>query len=315
MSKNTKRGSQSSSSGKKTKDTIFVDPSTIRFTHARIRPFFTGCGKRIEDTIQEIIDGKVSVTDLPLISVIENDGDLFSLNNRRLYVFKYIQTLGLLPNNTIECFSKPALEREKKRYIASRCALQAKIMMERDVKDGGNSEGEGSGSDTDADEPPGSTGDAIAAALASCQLTATNEVVEQGNTSTSNSASGATGANCRNTCSPATPVPALPVAAAPPVPAASKAAPKKISLPAAVTQQAIQELAKLVSKGKHKAVTSQLDEWLLEGTVTSDQLDHIAEMVGMPVTGNAAGSGKGKGKGKGKGSDAAGKDHEKGTKT
>eukprot|EP01032_Pedospumella_encystans_P003011 gene3011-3547_t len=55
MSKSSNKKSGSSSKAKKT--TIEIDPSVIRFTHARIRPYFTGCGKKIEDTIKEITDG------------------------------------------------------------------------------------------------------------------------------------------------------------------------------------------------------------------------------------------------------------------
>ena len=123
-------GSSSSSSSKDS--FIDVDPESVRFTHARIRPFFTGCGRRVEDTLTDIISGKMSVNDLPKITVISNEGAYFSLNNRRLYVLKELRSRGLLPGNVIPARVKAALEREKERYRVDRCSLAAKVMKEND---------------------------------------------------------------------------------------------------------------------------------------------------------------------------------------
>jgi hypothetical protein len=113
-----------------------IDPTNIRFTHSRIRPFFTGCGKRIEDTLDELLTGKIVVSDLPLITVVVGaDGHMFSLNNRRLYVIKELQTRGLLPDNTVEVRIKPALGRELERYTPERCSLTASIMREHPKDD------------------------------------------------------------------------------------------------------------------------------------------------------------------------------------
>lgn len=109
---------------------IEIDPSIVRFTHSRIRPFFTGCSKRITDTLDEIRGGLISVEDLPMITVIENRGQYFSLNNRRLFVLKALRSEGLLKNNSIRVRLKPALEREKERYTTDRCSLVATIMKE-----------------------------------------------------------------------------------------------------------------------------------------------------------------------------------------
>ena len=123
--------SSSSSSSSNSKDTIVdIDPSCIRFTHARIRPYFTGCGRKVEDTLADIIGGKMSVYDLPKITVILNEGTYFSLNNRRLYVLKELRSRGLLRGDTIGARVKVALEREKERYTADRCSFVAKIMRE-----------------------------------------------------------------------------------------------------------------------------------------------------------------------------------------
>jgi hypothetical protein len=113
---------------------IEIDPSQVRFTHARIRPFFTGCGRRVEDTLADIIEGRTLLDDLPRITVIANDGYYFSLNNRRLYVLKELHSRGLLPGGKILVRVKDALTREKERYIIDRCSLSAKIMKEHTPK-------------------------------------------------------------------------------------------------------------------------------------------------------------------------------------
>lgn len=72
-----------------------VDPRRVRFAHSRIKPIFSGCGRTIEETLDEIRAGKTAPSDLPKITVIlgpvdKQDGQqwFFSLNNRRLFVFK-----------------------------------------------------------------------------------------------------------------------------------------------------------------------------------------------------------------------------------
>ena len=77
-----------------------VDPSRVRFQHARIRPFFSGCGRSVIETLEEIRQGNLSPSDLPPIQVLVGDQDddqepwYFSLNNRRLWVFKRCREEG-----------------------------------------------------------------------------------------------------------------------------------------------------------------------------------------------------------------------------
>lgn len=99
------------------------------------RPFFSGCGRRIEDTIQSIVEGTTSVDDLPKITVLRGEGGhLFSLNNRRLYTFKQLRQLGALenrtPSNTINVRIKSALPREIKKYSVDSCSLNCTIIHE-----------------------------------------------------------------------------------------------------------------------------------------------------------------------------------------
>lgn len=62
----------------------------------------------------------------------------FSLNNRRLWVFKRLREEGLLPNNQIAVRVRaPKSDAEKTRYSLENCALEAKLM--REGPPGGNS--------------------------------------------------------------------------------------------------------------------------------------------------------------------------------
>jgi hypothetical protein len=117
------------------KNELEIDPRIIRFTHSRIRPFFTGCGKRVEETLDDLINHRVKIADIPPITVIpvknqKQEVIYYSLNNRRLYVFKSLATMGLLEGNMIRVRVKEALEREKERYQEDRCSLHATIMKE-----------------------------------------------------------------------------------------------------------------------------------------------------------------------------------------
>lgn len=133
--KNTNTGNSNKSKGKSKVNNfeIEINPSIIRFTHSRIRSQFTGCNKRIEETINEIIQQKLHISNLPLITVLYIHNEYYSLNNRRLYVIKYIQELGLLPNNMITIRLKQPLEREIERYNPTRCSLTATIMKEYSI--------------------------------------------------------------------------------------------------------------------------------------------------------------------------------------
>ena len=48
---------------------IMVDPARVRFQHSRIRPYFSGCGRSLMETLDEIRDGKIKPSDLPPIQV------------------------------------------------------------------------------------------------------------------------------------------------------------------------------------------------------------------------------------------------------
>ena len=116
---------------------LMVDPARVRFQHARIRPFFSGCGRSVVETLEAIRQNKLSPSDLPPIQVIvgpdtEDGPNYFSLNNRRLWVLKRCREDGLLPNNQIYVrVRKPKSDQEAARYSIQNCALEAKIMPEK----------------------------------------------------------------------------------------------------------------------------------------------------------------------------------------
>jgi hypothetical protein len=120
-------------------DGVMVDPSRVRYQHARIRPIFSGCGRRVEDTLEEIRQGKMKPSDLPPIQVLLGPMDpktgepwYFSLNNRRLWVLKRCRDEGLLPNNQILArVRKPKSDQEALRYSLENCVLEAKFMAEK----------------------------------------------------------------------------------------------------------------------------------------------------------------------------------------
>ena len=73
-------GKSKKSSGGASSAEINIDPVDVRFTHSRIRLFFTGCGKKIEDTLKDLLERRISIEALPLITVVKGlDGHLFSL--------------------------------------------------------------------------------------------------------------------------------------------------------------------------------------------------------------------------------------------
>lgn len=50
-------------------DLLYVNPSRIRYQHSRIRPTFSGCGRNVMDTLEEIRRGDLNPYDLPVIQV------------------------------------------------------------------------------------------------------------------------------------------------------------------------------------------------------------------------------------------------------
>jgi hypothetical protein len=47
----------------------WVDPARVRFQHSRIRPYFSGCGRSVMETLEQIREKGMSPSDLPPIQV------------------------------------------------------------------------------------------------------------------------------------------------------------------------------------------------------------------------------------------------------
>lgn len=102
---------------------------------------FSGCGRSVQQTLDDIRTGKISPNDLPPIQVIvstdtssEGQPWYFSLNNRRLWVFKECQKEGLLErqNNKIKVRIRAfKSKREQERYTVQNCSLEAKFIREK----------------------------------------------------------------------------------------------------------------------------------------------------------------------------------------
>ena len=66
--KNSKK-KNAGSEKKKEEGGIHVDPTRVRFQHSRIRPYFSGCGRSVEDTLESIRRKEMLPSDLPPIQV------------------------------------------------------------------------------------------------------------------------------------------------------------------------------------------------------------------------------------------------------
>jgi RHS repeat-associated protein len=64
-----------------------IDPATVRFSQDSISPNFKNGGS-INSVIEELKAGKLKPSDFPPIRLVEKDGNLFTLDNRRLEVFR-----------------------------------------------------------------------------------------------------------------------------------------------------------------------------------------------------------------------------------
>lgn len=103
--------------------TISLDPNIIRFTHSKIRKQFSGCGKLLSQTLDELKNKIITSNDIPKITVMFDGSNYYSLNNRRLWIFKQCKQLNIL--NEIVVYIKYI--KPDKRYTPERCVLEAKI--------------------------------------------------------------------------------------------------------------------------------------------------------------------------------------------
>eukprot|EP00667_Euglena_gracilis_P019506 EG_transcript_20913 len=110
---------------------VWIRPSDVYFTHSKIRPRFS-CGRLVVDTLQELRDGKLQAADLPTITVLQEGAALFSLNNRRLWLFKQCEAEGLLVDGKVQARVQPQRDckRLAQKYTEAKCSRTAKFMAE-----------------------------------------------------------------------------------------------------------------------------------------------------------------------------------------
>ena len=104
-----------------------VDPLEIRFTHSKIRNRFSGNSMKITDTLDQILSHKITANDIPMIQVIVNNGIMYSLNNRRLYLFKELRKRGVITEVPVRM--KQAFGKLKSKLTPENCSLEAKMTM------------------------------------------------------------------------------------------------------------------------------------------------------------------------------------------
>ena len=134
-----------------------VDPLTVRFAHSRVRPVFSGCGSRLEDTLSALASGRMPLAALPPIAVLAFPGNfLVSLNNRRLWVLQELARVApgaLLAGGLAPARLRAGTRKEALRYTTAKCATHATLM--RTTPHGGS----GSGSDVEAGQVSASDGE------------------------------------------------------------------------------------------------------------------------------------------------------------
>lgn len=106
---------------------VELNVAEIYFSHSKIRNRFTGCSKLLQETLDEIIAGKTTIEDIPMISVIYDGIRYFSLNNRRLWVFKELAKLGKLEKIKVN-LKKPVTRNEMK-LCQNQLSLNAKACL------------------------------------------------------------------------------------------------------------------------------------------------------------------------------------------
>ena len=234
-----------------------IDVESVRFTHSRIRPVFSGCGRKLEDTLAGLLSGEMDIKSLPVITVITTPGCdwFFSLGNRRLWVLKQLRSKGFFEKskNLYRVRVKSALPKEQERYTEDRCSLTATLMREKgaDCAEGEDvDEGEEEGGKDDKKDDDGNVQDTkdIEGSLKSVKI----EVTESTNTDSITTTTTTT--------------------ATVPDKTTSKKKKKVKPLSTEVTSQ-LKGLSKLMSKGKKGAqqVRSQVDELIESGVLEQEQ--------------------------------------------
>ncbi|CAF1542264.1 unnamed protein product, partial [Rotaria sordida] len=83
-------------------DVCYIDPQSIRYTQTTIKDQFSN-GHNIEDLCDDLEDGRTTVSDIPMINVVKTrSGNVWSLNNRRLWCFRHARNIDQIPVRIVD---------------------------------------------------------------------------------------------------------------------------------------------------------------------------------------------------------------------
>ncbi|XP_076824816.1 uncharacterized protein LOC143470521 isoform X3 [Clavelina lepadiformis] len=89
---------------------VSLKPSEIRFTQDSIAMYFQN-GEAINNVCERIALGELNIDDFPKIEVVPLDEFYFSLDNRRLYMFRVLEILGVTARVPV-IFKNPTTDRK-----------------------------------------------------------------------------------------------------------------------------------------------------------------------------------------------------------
>jgi hypothetical protein len=104
-----------------------LDPEVIYFTHSKIRKRFSGCNKLLAETLQEVLEGRTPLSAIPRIRVIHDGNRYYSMNNRRLWLFKELKRAGYLTLVDVEV--RAPVSGSEKRLGTGMLSLSAKPVL------------------------------------------------------------------------------------------------------------------------------------------------------------------------------------------
>ena len=110
---------------------IDLSPCDIRFMHHRINNQFSN-GNSVNETIERIARGEMSVGRLPKIRVVKINNSYYAFDNRRLYVYRVLHYRGLL--NEIKVYLAPLSQFQPKRFSTKNNGLSIIVRGDTTLK-------------------------------------------------------------------------------------------------------------------------------------------------------------------------------------
>jgi hypothetical protein len=111
---------------KNKKEQLFtIKPSQVYFTHSKIRGTFTGCGRSVHETLDSLRKDSSYIHNIPRIKVVTDGEKYYSMNNRRLWVFKQLEKEGLL--ETVDVALEPIPAHSK--IAKNTYSMEAKVCL------------------------------------------------------------------------------------------------------------------------------------------------------------------------------------------